>query len=244
MSAFCLNRSINNLKLSIVIPCYNEEKNIPLLLDKVSDINNESIHFIFVNNGSNDQSKVLLEKAKPLYPNITILNIEHNIGYGHGIVSGLKAATSEFIGWTHADLQTDLNDVIKSYQQLETAHFSANTFIKGRRYGRPIIDVLFTWGMSLFETFYLKTRLLDINAQPTIFHRSFFNNWINPPEDFALDLYAYYKAKKEKLTIIRFPVLFGPRLFGQSHWNTGFKARIKFIKRTIQFSTSLKKRLL
>jgi len=232
------------LKLTIVIPCYNEEKNIPLLLDKISDINNESIHFIFVNNGSNDQSKFLLEKAKPLYTNISILHIENNIGYGHGILSGLKAAASEFIGWTHADLQTDLNDVVKAYQQLETADFSANTFIKGRRYGRPFIDAFFTWGMSLFETLYLKTNLFDINAQPTVFHRSFFNNWINPPEDFALDLYAYYKAKKEKLTIIRFPVLFGPRLFGQSNWNTGFKARIKFIKRTIQFSTSLKKRLL
>ncbi len=238
------NRSTSSLKLSIVIPCYNEEKNLAILLDKISIFNSLPIEFVFVNNGSTDQSKKILTQKLENHSKILIVHIEKNIGYGHGILRGLQAATGEFIGWTHADLQTDLNDILVAYQEMEKVHFSSNIFIKGKRFGRPLVDIFFTLGMSLFESIYLKTRLFDINAQPTIFHRSFFKTWDNPPQDFALDLYAYYMAKQANLKIIRFPVHFGIRIFGQSHWNTGLKARIKFIKRTIEFSSNLKKRLL
>ncbi len=232
------------MKLSIVIPCFNEEKNIPLLLEKVSQLKTSPIKFIFVNNGSTDRSREILDEASKNYSNMMVVHIEKNIGYGHGILSGLKSANTDFIGWTHADLQTDLGDLSLACQKLQDHGFANSIFIKGKRFGRPLLDVFFTLGMSLFETLYLKTRLFDINAQPTIFHQSFFQKWENPPEDFALDLYAYYLAKKSKLTILRFPVFFGPRILGQSHWNTGLKARIKFIKRTILFSSNLKKRLL
>ena len=39
--------------------------------------------------------------------------------------------------------------------------------------------------MSLFETLLLRTRLWDINAQPTMFHRDFFASWDRPPHDFS-----------------------------------------------------------
>lgn len=231
------------MNLSIVIPCFNEEKNLPHLLQKISAFNNPLIEFILVNNGSNDQSKVVLERAKASLPNIVVVHIENNIGYGHGILSGLNVAKGKYLGWTHADLQTDLSDINTAYTLLENIHFQPRFFIKGKRFGRPFIDVFFTFGMSVFESIYLKTKLSDINAQPTLFCRSFFTAWDNPPHDFALDLYAFYLATKLKLKIIRFPVFFGPRIYGHSHWNTGFRARLKFIRRTIQFSTTLKKRL-
>ena len=50
--------------------------------------------------------------------------------------------------------------------------------------------------------------MLDINAQPTMFHRSFFEKWYKPPKDFSLDLYVYHLALKNKLTIKRFSVYF------------------------------------
>ena len=50
------------MKLSIVIPCYNEEKNIPFLLKKFSEIiSNEDLEVILVNNGSTDNSQKVLE---------------------------------------------------------------------------------------------------------------------------------------------------------------------------------------
>ena len=63
------------------------------------------------------------------------------------------------------------------------------------------------------------------------------------PRDFSLDLYFYVLAKKEKLNVVRFPVHFGERNFGSSSWNTGLFSRINFIKRTLNFSYKLKKRI-
>jgi hypothetical protein len=50
-------------------------------------------------------------------------------------------------------------------------------------------------------------------------------------------------AKKKKLNIIRFDVKFPDRIYGSSNWNTGIASKLKFIKRTVQFSTKLKKGL-
>lgn len=50
-----------------------------------------------------------------------------------------------------------------------------------------------------------------------------------------------YMARVRNLDVLRFPVEFPPRLHGASHWNTGLASKWKFIKRTIQFSTKLKR---
>jgi hypothetical protein len=97
--------------------------------------------------------------------------------------------------------------------------------------------------MSVFETMLMRKPLWDINAQPNLFTRSFFETWKNPPHDFSLDLYAYYQARRQGLTIQRFPVLFGKRAHGVSHWNVNWAAKRKFILRTVRFSLQLKKDL-
>jgi hypothetical protein len=97
--------------------------------------------------------------------------------------------------------------------------------------------------MSIFETLLLRTRLWDINAQPNMFPRAFFESWVNPPHDFSLDLYVYFTARSQDLPVYRFPVEFGERAHGISHWNINWAAKMKFIYRTIDFSFELKKRL-
>ena len=96
--------------------------------------------------------------------------------------------------------------------------------------------------MSFFEMLLLRRFFWDINAQPTVFSRRFFESWQDPPHDFSLDLFAYYKAKESGLPIKRFPVHFGDRKYGLSHWNIDWKSKIKFIKRTIDFSLELRKK--
>ena len=149
----------------------------------------------------------------------------------------------EYIGWTHGDMQTPPQDVISALEIIEQANSPKDIYIKGRRFGRPLFDRIFTFGMSLFESLYLREKLFDINAQPNIFHRSFYDNWSNPPWDFSLDLYALYLARKNKLKIIRLPVMFEKRLHGESHWNKNLFSKFKFIKRTLDYSFKLKKQL-
>ena len=229
------------MNYSIVIPCFNEEGTIKLILDRTKDhfIDN-NIELILVNNGSTDQSKEILSELITDYPHAKYINLEKNLGYGGGILKGLRYCRGEIIGWTHADLQTDPLDCIVAFKEYEKISKRQNTFIKGNRKNRPIKDQFFTFGMSVFETFLLGKLIYDVNAQPTIFPKKFFDSWINPPNDFSLDLYSYYLAKKNNYKIKRINVYFHKRISGQSKWNINFISRIRFILRTIKYSFKLK----
>jgi len=228
------------LKYSLIIPCFNEEKNLPLLIEKSKELlSRNDIQLILVDNGSTDNTKKILLNYKLKHKNLSVVHVKKNKGYGFGILSGLNEAEGDIIGWTHADMQTDPNDFLEGI--IFFKKFSENIFVKGKRYGRPFGDTFFTIGMSIFESILLGTRLWDINAQPTIFSKSFFHSLKNPPNDFSLDLYFYYKAIQSNLKIYRFPVLFGERAHGVSHWNVDFSSKLKFIRRTINYSFKLKK---
>jgi len=232
------------MKLSVIVPCFNEAANIPLILKRFEEsINRSGIELILVDNGSTDNSQSVLAELLPNYSFARVVKVEHNQGYGFGILSGLKAAEGEFLCWTHADMQTDPGDVIKALYLVENAATPEKTFVKGTRKGRPLRDNIFSLGMGLFNSIYLGAFLTEINAQPNLFHRSFFNSFVAPPYDFSLDLYAYYLARRQKLTIIRFPVLFPERIHGHSHWNIDFASKWKLIKRTLKFSVKLKREL-
>jgi len=230
------------MRFSLIIPCYNEAANLPLLLQRCKGLAaNRDTEVILVDNGSTESTAEVLLNLLPQYPGCRSIRVEKNQGYGFGIVSGLKAAHGEIMGWTHADMQTDPQDAILGLELFEK--HGDDIFVKGRRYGRPFMDVFFTVGLSVFETLLLARPMWDINAQPNMFSRRFFESWANPPEDFSLDLYTYYRAHICGLKVHRFPVKFGERVHGVSHWNVNWAAKRKFIRRTLDFSLQLKKKI-
>ena len=233
----------NKIDLSIVIPCYNEKNNIPLVVKRFVEIKPENINseLVLVDNGSTDNSKAVIQKFADRHSFIKIVKIKKNIGYGSGVWRGLKSSKGNFLCWTHADMQTDVKDAIGAYNIINLQPNPKKCFVKGNRKKRPLFDSFFAFGMSLFETAILGKYLYDINAQPNLFHRDFLKCIKTPPNDFSFDLYFYYMAKKMNFNIIRFPVSFRPRVHGQSSWNTGIKEKIKFIKRTMEFTFKLKK---
>ncbi len=230
------------MKFSLIIPCYNEAANLPLLLERCKALAAQpEVEVILVDNGSTDDTPLVLLNLLPSYSGCRTVRVEKNQGYGFGIISGLKTAKGEILGWTHADMQTDPQDTLRGLELFD--RYGLDIFVKGRRYGRPLADVLFTLGMSAFETLLLRKLLWDINAQPTMFTRRFFETWVATPDDFALDLYAYYQAQTQGLKVHRFPVRFGERAYGVSHWNVNWAAKWKFIRRTVDFSLQLKKNI-
>ncbi len=232
------------MTLSLIIPCYNESKNLPLLVARCETLLlRPDTEVILVNNGSTDDSAAVLGGLQKNHPALKIVTVDVNQGYGFGILSGLRAASGDVLAWTHADMQTDPVDALTGFDFFVHHAAPERLFVKGRRYGRPLADVCFTIGMAVFEVLFLRARLWDINAQPTMFHRTFFATWKNPPHDFSLDLFAYYLARKHRLRVQRFPVRFGERAHGTSHWNVNWKAKIKFIRRTLQYSFTLRKHL-
>ena len=225
---------------SLVIPCYNEEATIELILKKTKNSFLENkIELVLVNNGSTDNTKKILTKLKKNYQHATFINLRNNLGYGGGILAGLKHCKVEIIGWTHADLQRDPLDAVIAFKQYNSKE-NKNLYVKGNRQNRPIKDQFFTFGMSVFETILLNKIIYDVNAQPTIFSKDFYKSWENPPADFSLDLYSYYLALKKGLEIMKIKVEFKDRIAGESNWNKGFASKIKFILRTLKYSLKLK----
>lgn len=231
------------MKLSIVVPCYNEADNIPLILKRFAEVITSDMELILVDNGSTDNSAAILKELLPSFIFARTVRVKVNKGYGYGILTGLKAGTGDFLGYTHADMQTDPYDVVRAWKIIKNADYDRHILVKGDRINRPLFDKFFTFGMGIFETLYLGRHLYEINAQPNIFSRQFFTSWDNPPNDFSLDLYVLYLATIKKLDIRRIKVEFPERQHGSSKWNTGLLSKWKFIKRTIDFSLKLKSRL-
>lgn len=228
--------------LSIVIPCYNEEKNIPLLVERLESKRPKDFTFElrFVDNGSSDGTRALIRSLMRTYPYITLTIVEKNEGYGWGIQKGLREAKGAFVCWTHADFQTDILDTVKAYRLVQNSPNPERTFVKGSRTKRSLVDSFFSLGNAVVATIILGTVVNEMNAQPNLFHRSFLEK-TKPPKDWGIELYVYYCAKKRGYAIKRFPVLFTKRAHGQSNWNTGARAKLLYIKRAVQYAWKLRK---
>lgn len=233
--------------LSIIVPCYNEAKNIPLILEKFVEVVKQqpAVEVVLVNNGSTDNSTQIFQEflAKPEYSFAQVVTVEKNIGYGHGIMSGLQTAQGEVLAWTHADMQTDPMDVVLAYQKFSKLDQPDKVIMKGKRTKRTFGEWGFTFGMSCIASVVLGKMLYDINAQPKLFHRSLLPKLTNPPTDFSLDLYLLYMAKKSGYRIETMPVIFTKRLHGTSHWSFSFASRYKTVLRTIHYIFALRKSL-
>ena len=227
--------------LTIIIPCYNEVLNIKKIIDKINNVVKKNrIKFIIVNNGSEDETNEILKKIIINNEFIKIHHINKNIGYGNGILEGLKIANTEFVGWTHADNPKNIDDIVDANNLLKNTN--KNIFLKGfRSNNRPIIDIFFSYSFNLLSSIILKEILWEITAQPTIFNKKFFINFKHAPIDFSLDLYSLYIAKKNNLKIIRMKTKYKKRIKGKSKWNTGLDSKLKLSLQYIRYMIKLRK---
>lgn len=223
-------------QLSIVIPCWNEAANLPGLIAAWADLwrDGDAWELLLVDNGSTDGTADLLAAARSQHPFLRVVTVPPpNIGYGHGILTGLRAARGDVLAWTHADGQTPPADVLRAWQAWQSSPQPERTIVKGRRRNRPLADAAFTAGMSVWATALLGTPLHDINAQPKLLPRALFQQFVEPPEDLSLDVYLLWLARQLGYRIATIDVRFGARSHGQSRWATSASARARAIRRTI-----------
>lgn len=99
------------MKFSIVIPVYNEAKRIPKNIDEIfsffGNIKNHEIEIIFVNDGSKDDTKKVLEDYQKKYA-FKIVGYVENKGKGYAIRQGVKIAVGDWIIFFDIDLATPL----------------------------------------------------------------------------------------------------------------------------------------
>ena len=233
--------------LSVILPCYNESSNIVGIISSIKSAlqGRNDVEIILVDNGSTDSTPQVMEQALQGEHNkqFKTLRIEKNIGYGHGIMEGVRIASGEVIAWTHADLQTDPADVLEAYKIFVDHPEYPNCILKGRRVGRNPLDTLFTGGMSILSTLLLREHFSDVNAQPKMFHCNFLEKLTESPKDFSLDLYLLYQARVQKYQILEHHVNFGKRLYGESKGGGTLKGKLRLIQRTWKYMIKLKREL-
>lgn len=101
--------SIDRIKLSIVVPVYYNELNIPHTIPRLQNLENIipdcDFEFVFVDDGSKDNSFSLLMEAKEQDPRIKVIKLSRNFGSMSAIQAGLKYTTGDCVGIIAADLQ-------------------------------------------------------------------------------------------------------------------------------------------
>ena len=100
------------MKLSIVIPAYNEEKTIHLILDKVKVVplpNNMEKELLIVNDCSKDKTEEVIQSYMAANPLLNIRYLKHEVNQGKGAAlhTGIKMATGEYLIIQDADLEYD-----------------------------------------------------------------------------------------------------------------------------------------
>ena len=126
------------INLSVVIPCYNEERTISVIVERIKAQKNLLIEIIIIDDHSNDNTLNELSKIAHIYPDIKIVRHKKNMGKGSALKSGIKLATGNIILIQDADLEYNPNDYKNLLQPfLETdADVVYGTRFKGGSYVR------------------------------------------------------------------------------------------------------------
>jgi glycosyltransferase involved in cell wall biosynthesis len=235
---------MSTIRFSIVVPLFNEAANVKEVVAAFFQLamRLNDLEIIFVDGASQDGTPELLtsELSRIKSERMKLLALEGRGGYGQDIMRGLQDAGGQFLGWTHADLQTDPTDLLRAFELIEKN--PQNTLVKGRRQGRRIFDVAFTSGMELVVRLLLNEKLSDINAQPKVFNREFYKKCLigQAPSDFSLDLFLLLQAVRSHHKIVEFPVHFHPRIAGEAKGGGSLPTKIALTRRTLKYILGLR----
>ena len=133
------------IKISIIIPAYNEEATIiPLLLsvkEEVFKIDNISFEIIVIDDCSIDNTNMLLRDNQTLYNHL--ISLEKNLGKGGAILQGLEWATGDYILFQDSDLEYSPSDYKALIRPI--SEFNADIVIGSRFSGSSFTRVHFFW---------------------------------------------------------------------------------------------------
>jgi glycosyltransferase involved in cell wall biosynthesis len=123
------------VKLSIVIPIYNEEENIRPLYDELNEVLQAIEHpheIVFIDDGSSDRSLELLEEIQHNDGNVIVVSFRRNFGQTAAMAAGFDYATGDVIVTMDGDMQNDPHDIPQLLAKMEEGY----DLISGWRFNR------------------------------------------------------------------------------------------------------------
>ncbi len=104
------------IDISVVVPVFNEEENLPILIPRLADVLNrlgDSYEVIFVDDGSSDGSRKILREMVLKYRFFRMIGLSENRGLSTALIAGMREARGEKIVTLDSDLQNDPEDIPK-----------------------------------------------------------------------------------------------------------------------------------
>ena len=151
-------------KISIVVPCYNEEESLPYFYDEVEKIVKKikaEIEYVFVNDGSRDNTLKILKFLAKKDKRVKFISFSRNFGKEAAILSGLEYSTGDYVTTMDADLQDPPELLLEMYDALENEDYDICAAKSKSRNGYSFFRKLFTgWFYKIIEKI-SKTEMVD-----------------------------------------------------------------------------------
>jgi len=200
--------------LSIVLPAYDEEANIVEAVRRATDVAERlcSDHeVIVVDDGSQDRTADIVHDIALRDPRVRLIRHPDNLGYGEALRSGFRAARLDYVFFTDADNQFDLNDLERFLPWAGRVDVVA-----GFRANRS--DPIFrhinakAWNYLVRALFYVPVR--DINCAFKLFRRSLFDEIEIESGGAMVNTELMVKLGRAGASVVEFPVMHYPRTAG------------------------------
>jgi glycosyltransferase involved in cell wall biosynthesis len=149
------------MKVSIIIPFYNEEENIPNLVNTLSEFCKKTtecnFEIVFVNDGSIDNSLLVIENIEHSNYTAKIISLSKNFGSHAALRAGITVASGDFISFMYADLQDPLELIIEMLNKIKESVKNEIVWATRRNVSSKFSEKLFSkFYSSLMKKFVLK----------------------------------------------------------------------------------------
>ena len=134
-------------KISIIVPCYNEEEVLEIFHNKIIEISkrmNADFEFIFVDDGSNDKTLKILKEYSKQDKRVRFVSFSRNFGKEAAMYAGLKESTGDYVAIMDADLQDPPDLLPEMYETVKSGEYDCVATKRKTRKGEPILRSFFS----------------------------------------------------------------------------------------------------
>ena len=163
MSSLDLNTR-RSFMISIVVPAYNEEKAIPLFFNEIEKVSQKiglEFEYIFVNDGSKDNTLQVLKSLLQDHQNVHYIDFSRNFGKEAALLAGLEQSKGDFVAVMDADLQDPPELLEEMYSLLLTGEYDVVGTRRVTRDGEPAIRSFFARLFYLMINKISSTEMID-----------------------------------------------------------------------------------
>lgn len=152
-------------KISLIVPCYNEQESIRILYEALLELSNKmhsnQFEFIFVDDGSKDDTLSIIKEFKKIDKRVRFISFSRNFGKEAAMYAGLEASIGDYVAIMDADMQDPPSLIEKMYRYIEEEGYDQVATRRTTRKGEPPIRSFFARRFYKMINRLSKTEMVD-----------------------------------------------------------------------------------